>query len=75
MFGVFPHTVNLTNVKLLRGFDEVFYVPQSRHTEVRREDIERCPDLEILSESEEVRRLYRRNARWQAYFRYRTFGI
>ncbi|MBD0380128.1 homoserine O-acetyltransferase MetA [Paenibacillus sedimenti] len=54
MFGVFPHTVNVQNTKLLRGFDEVFYVPQSRHTEVRREDIERCPDLEILSESEEA---------------------
>lgn len=52
-FGVFPHTLNQQNVKLLRGFDEVFYVPQSRHTEVRREDIESIDDLEILSESEE----------------------
>jgi homoserine O-succinyltransferase len=54
MFGVFPHTVNKQNVKLLRGFDEWFYVPQSRHTEVRREDIETKPGLEILSESEEA---------------------
>lgn len=53
MFGVFPHTVQVPNTKLLRGFDEVFNVPQSRHTDVRREDIERCPDLEILAESEE----------------------
>jgi len=53
MFGIFPHTVNKPNCKLLRGFDEVFYVPQSRHTEVRREDIEKVPELEILSESEE----------------------
>lgn len=53
MFGVFPHTVNNPNVKLMRGFDELFYVPQSRHTEVRREDIEKVPELEILSESEE----------------------
>ncbi|MGN7358278.1 homoserine O-acetyltransferase MetA [Paenibacillus sp. SAF-054] len=52
-FGVFPHTLNQQNVKLLRGFDEVFYVPQSRHTEVRREDIETIDELEILSESEE----------------------
>ncbi|MED5019066.1 homoserine O-succinyltransferase [Paenibacillus chibensis] len=52
-FGVFPHTLNQQNVKLLRGFDEVFYVPQSRHTEVRREDIESIDELEILSESEE----------------------
>src|SRR5690606_25075587 len=54
LFGVFPHTVNVPNTKLLRGFDEVFFVPQSRHTEVRREDIEKIPELEILSESEEA---------------------
>lgn len=53
MFGIFPHTVQVPNTKLLRGFDEVFHVPQSRHTDIRREDIEQCPDLEILSESEE----------------------
>ncbi len=52
MFGVFPHTVNRKNVKLLRGFDDIFYAPHSRHTEVRREDIGKIPDLEILSESE-----------------------
>jgi homoserine O-succinyltransferase len=53
IFGVFPHTINRSNVMLLRGFDEVFYVPQSRHTEVRREDIACHEDVEILSESEE----------------------
>ena len=53
IFGVFPHTIEKRNVSLLRGFDEVFYVPQSRHTEVRREDIENIADLEILSSSEE----------------------
>ncbi|NOU99934.1 homoserine O-acetyltransferase MetA [Paenibacillus planticolens] len=53
MFGVFPHTVEVPNTKLLRGFDEVFHVPQSRHTDVRRDDIERCTELEILSESED----------------------
>ena len=53
MFGVFPHTINKRNVKLLRGFDDVFYVPQSRHTEVNREDILKVDGLEILSESEE----------------------
>lgn len=52
MFGVFPHTVNRRNVKLLRGFDDVFYVPHSRHTETRREDIKKIPGLDILSESE-----------------------
>ncbi|HEY0828698.1 MAG TPA: homoserine O-succinyltransferase, partial [Bacilli bacterium] len=54
MFGVFPHTVNKENVKLLRGFDELFYAPQSRHTEVRREDIEQVEELEILSESDDA---------------------
>ena len=53
MFGVFLHTVNKQNVKLFRGFDDHFYVPHSRHTENRREDIEKVPELEILSESEE----------------------
>jgi homoserine O-succinyltransferase len=54
LFGVFPHAVSKQNTKLLRGFDEIFYVPQSRYTEVRREDIERVDALEILSESEEA---------------------
>ncbi|SDK83227.1 homoserine O-acetyltransferase MetA [Natronincola ferrireducens] len=53
MFGVFPHTINKKNIKLLRGFDDYFYAPHSRHTEVRREDLERVPQLEILSESVE----------------------
>jgi homoserine O-succinyltransferase len=54
MFGVFPHSVSKKNVKLLRGFDDVFYVPHSRHTEIRRSDIEKVPDLQILSESGEA---------------------
>jgi homoserine O-succinyltransferase len=54
MFGVFPHATSKQNVKLLRGFDELFWVPQSRHTEVRRSDIEGIADLEILSESSEA---------------------
>ncbi len=52
IFGVFPHTVEKRNINLLRGFDEVFFVPQSRHTEVRKEDIEQIEELQILSESE-----------------------
>jgi homoserine O-succinyltransferase len=54
MFGVFPHRVLVRNNKLLRGFDEVFYAPQSRHTEIRAEDIEKVEDLEILSVSDEA---------------------
>ncbi len=53
MFGVFPHTIDKRNVSLLRGFDEQFYVPQSRHTEVRQSDIDPIGDLEILSSSSE----------------------
>jgi homoserine O-succinyltransferase len=53
-FGVFPHRVLKKNVRLLRGFDDLFYAPHSRHTEVRRADIEKAPDLEILLESEEA---------------------
>lgn len=53
MFGIFPHTLNKQNVKLFRGFDTYFYVPHSRHTENRREDIEKVDDLEILSESDD----------------------
>lgn len=53
-FGVFPHEISKPNVGLLRGFDEQFFVPQSRHTEVRREDIEKHPNLDILSESDEA---------------------
>ncbi|WP_410769863.1 homoserine O-succinyltransferase [Fontibacillus sp. BL9] len=53
-FGVFSHGVNNPHVKLLRGFDEVFQVPHSRHTDVSREDIEAISQLEILAESEEA---------------------
>ena len=51
IFGVFPHTVNNRRTKLLRGFDDEFWVPHSRHTEVRREDIVKVPGLQILAES------------------------
>jgi len=54
MFGIFPHSVKRKNVRLFRGFDDIFYVPHSRHTEIRRSDIEKVPDLEILSESKEA---------------------
>jgi homoserine O-succinyltransferase len=54
MFGVFTHGISKPNTKLLRGFDEMFYVPQSRHTEVIREDIEKVNGLDILSESPEA---------------------
>jgi len=52
MFGVFPHRAELENCQLLRGFDDIFYVPHSRNTEVRREDIEKVEQLKILTSSE-----------------------
>ncbi len=54
MFGVFPHRVLERNSRLLRGFDDIFLAPHSRHTEVRRADIETIPDLVILAESEQA---------------------
>jgi len=52
MFGVFPHTILAKQESLFRGFDDTFYVPHSRHTTIRREDIEKIPTLKLLSESE-----------------------
>jgi homoserine O-succinyltransferase len=54
MFGIFPHRVMYQHEKLLRGFDDVFMAPHSRHTEIRREDLQRIPDLKILAESDEA---------------------
>ncbi len=54
MFGVFPHRVLDRYNRLMRGFDDQFLAPHSRHTEVRRSDIERVPDLNILAESDEA---------------------
>ena len=54
LFGVFPHRVTTPNHKLFRGFDDVFYVPHSRHTENHEEDIRKIPELELLAVSEEA---------------------
>ncbi len=54
MFGVFSHKVERRSSMLLRGFDDEFMVPHSRHTTVLREDIERCNKLKILASSEEA---------------------
>ena len=54
LFGVFPHKADYKRAILLRGFDDIFYVPHSRHTTVRREDIEAVPELKILASSEEA---------------------
>jgi homoserine O-succinyltransferase len=51
MFGVFEHRVTDPMLPLVRGFDDVFMAPHSRHTEVRREDIEKIPELQIVAYS------------------------
>ncbi|MGA5715983.1 homoserine O-acetyltransferase MetA [Bacillus bombysepticus] len=54
MFGVFEHEVCEQHVKLLQGFDELFFAPHSRHTEVRANDIRGVKDLTLLANSEEA---------------------
>ncbi|MBQ7298904.1 MAG: homoserine O-succinyltransferase [Clostridia bacterium] len=54
MFGVFPHTVETQENTLMRGFDDIFYAPHSRHTTVDREDIEEVDALTIIASSEEA---------------------
>ncbi len=52
MFGVFEHRVVRKSSILFRGFDDVFMVPHSRHTTIHKEDVEKCPQIKILAESE-----------------------
>ena len=54
IFGVFRHQVTDHSEQLTRGFDDVFYAPHSRYTEVWREDIEKNPKLKIIAESPEA---------------------
>ena len=54
MFGVYEHRVMNRKVPLVRGFDDCFMAPHSRHTEVRAEDIRRVQELTILAESRDA---------------------
>lgn len=54
MFGVYPHKVIHRKVPLVRGFDDVFYAPHSRHTSVSTEEIYNNPELNVLAESDEA---------------------
>ena len=54
MFGLFWHKVLNRKIPLVRGFDDIFLAPHSRHTEVPIEDIRACGDITILAESEEA---------------------
>ncbi len=52
MFGIFPHTLNNPEHPLLRGFDEVFNAPHSRHTDIDADMVRNNPNLEVLAESD-----------------------
>ena len=54
LFGVFQHNKLIQNELLMLGFDDKFFAPHSRHTEIRRIDIEKVPDLVLLSESDDA---------------------
>ena len=54
MFGVFKHTHSNSKLPILRGFDDVFFMPHSRHTEIRKEDIEKVKALQVISSSKEA---------------------
>lgn len=54
VFGVFEHKVTRPYTPLVRGFDEVFYAPHSRHTMIKKEDVLKHPQVRILAESEEA---------------------
>ena len=53
-FGIFPHKVERRSSILCRGFDDVFMVPQSRHTTVYRKDVEKIPEIKIIASSDEL---------------------
>lgn len=53
MFGIFPQVPLEPQLPIFRGFDDIFYMPHSRHTEIRREDILAVPELTLIAEGEE----------------------
>lgn len=54
LFGVFKHTISRKNIPLFRGFDDTFYAPHSRHTTIKREEVEQDKTLKILASSEQA---------------------
>lgn len=54
LFGIFPNTRTTLNDSLLRGFDDIFPIPQSRHTTIKEEDVLARPELTILAKSDEA---------------------
>lgn len=54
MFGVFEHTASDNKLPIFRGFDDVFFIPHSRHTDIKAEDINTNPLLEIIASSDDA---------------------
>jgi homoserine O-succinyltransferase len=52
MFGIFKHKIEYNNSILFRGVDDEFFAPHSRHTTIKREEVEKCPELRILASSD-----------------------
>jgi homoserine O-succinyltransferase len=52
--GIYKHHILNKKSPLFRGFDDVYYAPHSRATEITREQILECPDLELMAESDEA---------------------
>jgi len=53
MFGIFPQRITDPSLPIFRGFDDIFMMPHSRHSENHRDDLLACPELQIIAESEE----------------------
>ncbi|MGN0621505.1 MAG: homoserine O-succinyltransferase [Porcipelethomonas sp.] len=68
LFGVFPHRTEYKNSQLLKGFDDVFMVPHSRHTTIERSDIEKNENLQILASSEQAGVYIAANKNGRQYF-------
>lgn len=80
MFGVFHHTSNFQKLPIFRGFDDEFHMPHSRHSEIKRSDIDLIPELEVVSESAEsgVGIVQERNGRKlfvTGHFEYSTYNL
>lgn len=54
LFGVFEHKLSNSQLPIFRGFDDLFYVPHSRHTEIKESDVEKIDALEIIATSKEA---------------------
>tara|TARA_Y100000310_G_C20629608_1_gene787897 strand:- start:850 stop:1767 length:918 start_codon:yes stop_codon:yes gene_type:complete len=53
-FGIFEHTIEDKHCPLVRGFDDIFYAPHSRHTTIKKEDVKKINNLKLISESKEA---------------------